>query len=90
MIKINDSQANHREIGSLLIIVDNRAGGKINKENRESPAEIGRVAMSDVVVIKVNTSLSKRNTIDTEVPRTSKLITKTHNDFDNQILEKKI
>ena len=46
--------------------------------------------MSDVVVIKVNTSLSKINTIDTEVPRTSKLITKTHNDFDNQILEKKI
>lgn len=38
--------ANHREIGSLLIIVDNRAGGKINEENRESPAEIGRVGMS--------------------------------------------
>ena len=38
--------ATHREIGSLLIIVDNRAGGKINEENRESPAEIGRVGMS--------------------------------------------
>ena len=38
--------ANHREIGSLLIIVDNRAGGKINEENRESPAEIGRVGIS--------------------------------------------
>lgn len=41
--------ANHREIGSLLIIVDNRAGGKINEENRESPAEIGRVGMSVTV-----------------------------------------
>ena len=38
--------ANHREIGSLLIIVDNQAGGKINEENQESPAEIGRVGMS--------------------------------------------
>ena len=38
--------ANNREIGSLLIIADNRAGGKINEENRESPVEIGRAGMS--------------------------------------------
>ena len=43
--------ANHREIGSLLIIVDNRAGGKINEENRESPAEIGRVGMSEHIYL---------------------------------------
>ena len=47
--------ANHREIGSLLIIVDNRAGGKINEENRESPAEIGRVGMSAEVLPKKET-----------------------------------
>ena len=43
--------ANHREIGSLLIVVDNRVGGKINEENRESPAEIRRVGMSVNVLL---------------------------------------
>ena len=47
--------ANHREIESLLIIVDNRAGGKIDKENRESPAEIGRVGMSVTGSNNINT-----------------------------------
>ena len=52
-------------------------------------SKLSNVVDSDVVVAKVNTSLSKINTIDTEVPRTNKLITKKHNDFDKQILEKK-
>ena len=50
--------ANHREIGSLLIIVDNRVGGKINEENRESPAKIVRVGMSgNVLSLKLPASI---------------------------------